>query len=66
MGKKINQNDPFSAKINELDDEKWLEQVISFAANKPANEWNDTDYNEAGLAIEEMVRHFIMSYRFIL
>ena len=61
--KKINQNDPFSAKINELDDEKWLEQVISFAANKPANEWNDTDYNEAGLAIEEMVRHFIMSYR---
>ena len=44
--KKINQNDPFSAKINELDDEKWLEQVISFAANKPANEWNDTDYND--------------------
>jgi len=61
--KKINKNDPFSAKINELDDDKWLEQVISYAASKPANEWTDTDYNEAGLAIEEMVRHFIMSYR---
>ena len=61
--RKININDPFSAKINDLDDEKWLEQVISYAASKPANEWNDTDYNDAGLAIEEMVRHFIMSYR---
>ena len=61
--KKINKKDPFSAKINELDDDKWLEQVISYAASKPANEWTDTDYNEAGLAIEEMVRHFIMSYR---
>ena len=61
--RKINTNDPFSAKINDLDDEKWLEQVISYAASKPANEWNDKDYNDAGLAIEEMVRHFIMSYR---
>ena len=61
--KKIGSNDPFSAKINDLDDDKWLEQVISYAASKPANEWNDNDYQEAGLAIEEMVRHFIMSYR---
>lgn len=61
--KKIGKNDPFSAKINELDDHKWLEQVISYAASKPANEWSDNDYNDAGLAIEEMVRHFIMSYR---
>src|SRR6056300_378501 len=61
--KKIGSNDPFSAKINDLDDDKWLEQVISYAASKPANEWNDNDYLGAGLAIEEMVRHFIMSYR---
>ena len=61
--KKIGKQDPFSAKIDELDDEKWLEQVISYAASKPANEWNDKDYQEASLAIEEMVRHFIVSYR---
>ena len=53
--KKIGKQDPFSAKIDELDDEKWLEQVISYAASKPANEWNDKDYQEASLAIEEMV-----------
>ena len=29
----------------------------------PQNEWNDKDFQDAGLAIEEMVRHFIMSYR---
>ena len=63
MGKKIGPQDPFSAKINELDADKWLEQIISFAANKPANEWNDKDYQDASLAIEEMVRHFIVSYR---
>ena len=34
-----------------------------FCCKQPANEWTDTDYNDAGLAIEEMVRHFIMSYR---
>ena len=62
-GKKIGNKDPFSAKINELNDEKWLEQIISYAAAKPANEWNDSDYDEAVLKIEEMVRHFIMSYR---
>ena len=61
--KKIGPQDPFSAKINELDADKWLEQIISFAANKPANEWNDKDYQDASLAIEEMVRHFIVSYR---
>ena len=61
--KKIGSRDPFSAKCNELSEEKWLEQIISFAAAKPANEWNDNDYNEAILKIEEMVRHFIMSYR---
>jgi hypothetical protein len=61
--KKIGNKDPFSAKINELSDNKWLEQIISYAAEKPANEWNDSDYNEAILKIEEMVRHFIMSYR---
>ena len=61
--RKIGNKDPFSAKINDLSDEKWLEQIISYAAAKPANEWNDADYNEAILKIEEMVRHFIMSYR---
>ena len=61
--KKIGSRDPFSAKINDLSETQWLEQVISFAAAKPANEWNDKDFKEAGLAIEEMVRHFIMSYR---
>ena len=61
--KKIGNKDPFSAKINDLSDEKWLEQIISFAAAKPAIEWNDSDYEEAILKIEEMVRHFIMSYR---
>ena len=61
--KKIGSRDPFSAKINSLEESKWIEQVISFAAAKPANEWNDKDFQDAGLAIEEMVRHFIMSYR---
>ena len=61
--KKIGSRDPFSAKINSLEETKWIEQVISFAAAKPSNEWNDKDFQDAGLAIEEMVRHFIMSYR---
>ena len=61
--KKIGSRDPFSAKINSLEENKWIEQVISFAAAKPANEWSDKDFQEASLAIEEMVRHFIMSYR---
>ena len=61
--KSIGEKDPFSAKINEMTEDKWLEQIISYAAAKPANEWTDTDYNEAVLKLEEMVRHFIMSYR---
>ena len=61
--KKIGTKDAFSAKVNELTEDKWLEQIASFAASKPANEWNDSDYTEAILKIEEMVRHFIMSYR---
>ena len=63
MGKQIGIKDPFSAKINELSEEKWLEQIISYAQAKPSNEWSDSDYDEAILKIEEMVRHFIMSYR---
>ena len=62
-GRKINNKDPFSAKINDLKENEWIEQIISYAAAKPANEWSDTNYNEAILKIEEMVRHFIMSYR---
>jgi len=62
--KKISGKDPFSAKINEYKNENdWIKQIISFAANKPANEWSDKDYQDAALKIEEMVRHFIMSYR---
>ena len=61
--KKIGTKDPFSAKINSLEENKWIEQVISFAAAKPSNEWSDKDFEDAGLSIEEMVRHFIMSYR---
>ena len=61
--KKIGTKDTFSAKVNELTEDKWLEQIASFAASKPANEWNDSDYTEGILKIEEMVRHFIMSYR---
>ena len=61
--KKIGPKDPFSAKINELKENDWIQQVISFAASKPCNEWNDQDFNQATLKIEEMVRHFIMSYR---
>ena len=62
--KKIGDKDPFSAKINEFKKENdWIEQIISYAASKPANEWNDKDYQDATLKIEEMVRHFIMSYR---
>ncbi len=61
--KKIGAKDPFSAKINELKENDWIEQVISFAASKPCNEWNDKDFEEATLKMEEMVRHFIMSYR---
>jgi predicted house-cleaning noncanonical NTP pyrophosphatase (MazG superfamily) len=64
MSKKIGPKDPFSAKINELKNENaWIEQIVSFSANKPANEWNDKDFHEAVLKIEEMVRHFITSYR---
>ena len=64
MSKKIGSKDPFSAKINELKSENaWIEQIVSFAANKPANEWNDKDFQEAVLRMEEMVRHFIMTYR---
>ena len=62
--KQVGSLDPFSARINEFKNENdWLEQVISYAASKPANEWNDRDYNEAVLKIEEMVRHFITSFR---
>ena len=61
--KKIGNKDPFSSKINDLSEDKWLEQIVSYAAAKPANEWSDKDYNEALLKIEEMVRHFIMTYR---
>ena len=61
--KKIGNKDPFSSKINDLSEDKWLEQIVSYAAAKPANEWSDSDYNEAVLKIEEMVRHFIMTYR---
>ena len=62
--KKIGTKDPFSAKINEFKKENdWIEQVVSFAASKPANEWSDKDFQQATLKIEEMVRHFIMSYR---
>ena len=61
--KKIGNKDPFSSKINDLSEDKWLEQIVSYAAAKPANEWSDKDYNEAVLKIEEMVRHFIMTYR---
>ena len=51
--RKIGNKDPFSAKINDLSDEKWLEQIISYAAAKPANEWNDADYNEAILKLKK-------------
>ena len=62
--KKIGAKDPFSAKINEFKKENdWIEQIISYAASKPASEWGDQDFEEATLKIEEMVRHFIMSYR---
>ena len=61
--KKIGSKDPFSAKINQLSDDKWLEHLVSYAAAKPASDWSDTDYTEASLKLEEMVRHFIMSYR---
>ena len=62
--KKIGAKDPFSAKINEFKKENdWIEQIISYAASKPASEWSDQDFEEATLKIEEMVRHFIMSYR---
>ena len=62
--KKIGAKDPFSAKINEFKKENdWIEQIISYAASKPASEWNDHDFQEATLKIEEMARHFIMSYR---
>ena len=54
MGKQIGNKDPFSAKINELSEEKWLEQIISYAQAKPSNEWSDSDYDEAILKIEEM------------
>ena len=57
-------NDPFSARYKEFDSEQeWIEQIISYAAAKPANEWTDKDYNQAVLKVEDMVRHFIMSYR---
>ena len=63
MAIEIGNKDPFSSKASEFSEDKWIEHVISFCAAKPANEWSDNDYNESVLKIEEMVRHFIMSYR---
>ena len=61
---KVGENDPFSARYKEFDSEQeWIEQIISYAAAKPANEWTDKDYDQAVLKVEDMVRHFIMSYR---
>ena len=37
--------------------------VLSSCNDKVSKENDFMNYNEAGLAIEEMVRHFIMSYR---
>ena len=62
--KQVGENDPFSSRFKEFNsDEEWIEQIISYAAAKPANEWTDNDYNQAVLKVEDMVRHFIMSYR---
>ena len=63
MAKKIGAKDPFSAKINVLTEDKWLEHLVSYAAAKPSSDWNDTDFDQASLKLEEMSRHFIMSYR---
>ena len=63
MAKKIGTKDPFSAKINVLTEDKWLEHLVSYAAAKPSSDWNDTDFDQASLKLEEMSRHFIMSYR---
>tara|TARA_B100000686_G_scaffold319002_1_gene369315 strand:- start:456 stop:3830 length:3375 start_codon:yes stop_codon:yes gene_type:complete len=60
----VGENDPFSSRFKEFDsDEEWIEQIISYLLAKPANEWTDNDYNQAVLKVEDMVRHFIMSYR---
>ena len=60
----VSENDPFSARYKEFDsDREWIEQIVSYAAAKPANEWTDKDYEQALLKVEDMVRHFIMSYR---
>ena len=60
----VDENDPFSARYKDFDNEQeWIEQIISYAAAKPANEWTDKDYDQAVLKVEDMVRHFIMSYR---
>ena len=34
--KSIGEKDPFSAKVYEMTEDKWLEQIISYAAAKPA------------------------------
>tara|TARA_B100001996_G_C18608963_1_gene572927 strand:- start:721 stop:1248 length:528 start_codon:yes stop_codon:yes gene_type:complete len=60
----VGEQDPFSARIKEFkSDHEWIEQIISYAAAKPANEWTDKDFDQAVLKVEDMVRHFIMSYR---
>ncbi len=60
----VGDQDPFSARANEFKfDHQWIEQIVSYAAAKPANEWTDKDFNQAILKVEDMVRHFIMSYR---
>ena len=60
----VGENDPFSSRFKEFEtDNEWIEQIISYAAAKPANEWTDKDYDQAVLKVEDMVRHFIMSYR---
>ena len=59
----VGDQDPFSARVKEFkSDHQWIEQIVSYAAAKPANEWTDKDFDRAILKVEDMVRHFIMSY----
>ena len=55
--------EPLEMVVRYKKENDWIEQIISYAASKPASEWNDHDFQEATLKIEEMARHFIMSYR---
>ena len=62
----VGEQDPFSAKLSKSNnDSEWIEQIAAYSISKPLEEWIDSDFDQAQLKTEEMVRHFIMTDRLI-